>query len=558
MRARTLANLRPCVTLARAALWAATLTASVAFADDAEPMPAVPMPAVPMPAVPTPAAPTPVASEPPAVAVAAPLPQPPEPGVLQLTAAGRVTALRFSPFAVDRGGAMSSGDVVADSRVTVRADVDTRRRLGDWNALATLSFDALTGAFVGRNTAEGDYLPQSSWRALVPTNALVGVGLRDLGSLRVGLMTSHWGMGLVTNDGSHALDSRRDSWFTLPGIGNRVARAQLILQPFGRSGGDLRGLYVIGSADAVVEDNNAVWDQGDRAYQQVGVVRFHLAKERWLGLYYAHRDQTTNSVNYPFLRVNVVDAAFDLDYRHVGHGLRLQGEAAMILGRTSLGPSPDFPEHDVRQGAAMARARWQDGELGLRLEMDAGWFSGDSNLDDKAVTGFKTTTNFQQGIVLFSQVLGWQTGRARLSASDPAVSGYPAQDLDRLASRGAVTSAITAFPKVGWKFAPTLEVYGGALFAFAPTPVVDPFATRAIGGGTPRNALGKVPVGSVLGTELDLGVAAGFAPAEWPASFEVRAEYGLLVPGGVLEGLDGVVHGGRLTLAVLPPLTAQK
>ncbi|MBI5609196.1 MAG: hypothetical protein HY902_09995 [Deltaproteobacteria bacterium] len=509
-------------------------------------------------AAPAPVAVTPVASEPPPVAVTTPAAPPADAGALQLTAAGRATALRFSAFAIDRSSEKSNDGPVGDSRITLRADLDTGRRLGDWSATATLAVDALTGAFAGRPTAEGDKLPQSHWNSLVPTQALAGVGLRDLGALRVGLMTSHWGMGLVANDGGHAFDGRRDSWFALPTTGDRVARAQLILQPFGRSGGDLRGLYLIGAADAVVEDANAVWDKGDRAYQQVGAARFHLARERWLGLYYVHRDQKVHSENGPFLRVHVIDAAFDLDYRQAGAGLRVQGEAAMILGRTSLGPSPDFPEHDVRQGAAVARARWQSGDLGLRLEFDAGWFSGDANLDDGAVTGFKANPNFQQGLVLFSQVLGWQSGRARRSASDPMITGYPAQDLDRLATNGSVTSAITAFPKVGWKFAPQLEVYGGALLAFSPTPPVDPFATRAMGGGTPRNALGKAPDGNVLGTEIDLGVAAGLAPAEWPVSLELRGEYGVLVPGGVLDGMDGLVHGGRLSLAVLPPLPTKK
>ncbi len=499
----------------------------------------------------------------PAIAASAPdADTPSEDGAhyLNLTGAGRTTASRTSSFAVDPNGARSSDGIQGASRLTLKADFDTANRFGDWGAQAALVVDALSGTFIGGPTLDGDKLPGSRFDAVLPTQAWAGVSLRDLGSLRVGLMSSHWGLGLLANDGNHALDGRRDDWFVLPTTGDRMLRAQLLLQPFGRTQTAARGLFVAFSVDQVVEDATASYALGDIAIQEVAALRWHFSPERWAGVYYVHRDQTYNNSDGPFLRVHVIDGAFDFDWRQSGTGLRLQAEGAVILGTTSLAPTPDHPQHDVRQSAAVAKARYDWARTGLRFELDGGWFSGDDNLDDAALTGFKANPNFQQGILLFSQVLGWQTGRARVTASNPLVLGSPSADLDKLATGGAVTSAITAFPKVGWKATTFLEIYGGALLAWSPTPLIDPFTTQVSGGGSPRNPLGKQPVGSMLGTELDFGAVATLTPKAWPVAVALRGEYAVLLPGGVETGLEGdsPIHGGRLSLSLLPKPTAAK
>ena len=481
-------------------------------------------------------------------------------GAIRLTGAGRSTVQRTSNYAVDPNGARSNSGVLGSSRLTLQGDVDTGKTFGDWSIQAAVAADALSGTFTGRPTLEGDKLPGGRWDQLMLTQAWAGVSLRDLAVVKFGVMNSHWGLGLLANDGNHAMDSRRDDYFVLPTTGDRVARAQLILQPWGRSESLARGLFLAFSVDNVIEDNTAIRAQGDDAWQQVAALRWHFAKERWAGIYYVHRDQTYHDKTGPFLKVNVIDAAFDVDYRKAGTGLRLQAEAALILGRTNLAPTPEHPEHDVRQSAAVAKARYDLGKYGLRFELDGGYFSGDDNLDDAALTGFKANPNFQQGLLLFSQVLGFQSGRARITAQNPSVTGYPSADLDRLATNGSVTSAITAFPKVGWTVCQGFEVYGGALLAFSPTAPVDPFTTRAVGGGVPYNYVGKKVDGSLLGTEFDLGAVVKLTPKTWPMALSVRGEYALLLPGGVLNGMDSdsPIHGGRLSLALTPVSSKEK
>ena len=478
---------------------------------------------------------------------------------LNMTGAGRVTAARNSTFAVDPNGGRSTDGSQISSRLSLLGDFDTGHHLGNWGIQAGVGVDALSGTFLGTPAIDGDYLPGSRFDAVLLTQAWAGLSLRDLGTLRVGLMTSHWGLGLLANDGNHALDSRRDDWFVLPTTGDRIARAQLVLQPFGRGHSAARGLFLALSVDDVIEDATANRAAGDNAIQEVAALRWHFAKERWAGVNFVHRDQTYHDANGPFLKVNVVDAAFDMDYRKADNGLRVQGEAAVILGTTNLAPTPEHTQHDVRQAAAVLKARYDvAGRRPVRFELDGGWFSGDDNLADGALTGFKANPNFQQGILLFPQVLGWQSGRARITASNPGVTGYPSADLDRLATHGQVTSAITVFPKVGWKFFHhgdrSVEIYGGALLAWSPTPPIDAFSTQVVGGGAPRNYLGKAPNGSLLGTEFDAGLVLTRAPQDWPVALALRLECAVLVPGGVLAGMEGdsPIVGERLTFAILP------
>ncbi len=515
---------------------AGVLTAAAAWAQPA------PAPAD-LPLAATPAA---VAAVP--VAVAAPGPAP-EFAVVQLSAAARATASTVSGYAVDPSGARSSSDPQQSSRLSLRADLDTGERWGPWSVKGRLGGDVATGTFAGKPTLQGDQLPGSRFDNALVTDAWAGIALKNLLEVRAGVMASHWGMGLIAHDGGQAFDARRNDWFSLPTLVDRVARAMLIVQPFGRQASSLRGLILAAAADRVIEDPTGSRAANDTANQGLFAARWYAAHNQWAGLYYVYRDQTYATGR--FLHAHVIDATFDFDFSHDGHGLRLQGEGAAILGTTSLAPTADFAQHDVRQGAFVGRARYD--MRPIRFELDAGWLSGDDQLDNGSLSAFKANPNYQQGILLFSQVLATQSGRARGTASNLQYMGQPAQDLDHLATGGSVTSAVTVFPKMGWKCSDLLEVYGGALFAFAPAIPIDPFTTTTSGGGQPRNFLGKAPTSSQLGTEIDLGVATTLATT-LPLLLQVRAEYAVLLPGGALTGLDSPIHGGRLTLALVPPV----
>jgi hypothetical protein len=271
--------------------------------------------------------------------------------------------------------------------------------------------------------------------------------------------------------------------------------------------------------------------------------------DRWFGAYYVARNQTAASGRG--VRIHAVDLAGDYVRAMADMKLRLQGEAAIIAGSTTLAPSPEFVTHDVLQFGAVGRAtaQWAGS---LQAEFDALYLSGDASLDDGKITAFRADPNLQFGLVLFQRIVAAQSGRARIAAADPDLVGVPNVDLDRIATGGSATSTIAVFPKLGWKVWDSLSLYGGALLAWSPLPLADPRATKTDGGGHARNYLGRAPDGSYLGTEFDLGVRYRVRPESLDYELLVGAEYAALLPGGVLAGLDEPVTAARLVLAFAP------
>ncbi len=476
-----------------------------------------------------------------------------DPPSIQGTARARATASRTSSFPVDRHDTPSPDGIQLDTRIRVRSDADSGGSLDCLRLGGHLAVEALAGTLHGAPDFAGDDLPGSRLESWLLREAWLLIAVDRTVELRVGAQTSHWALGLVANAGDDTLSLRRPAWFSLPVAGDRVLRAMLYAHPFSPPS-LLDGLVLAAGADRVLEDDVASLAAGEVATQGVIAARYHLAADRWLGLYYVFRDQEHDDGKS--LQAQVLDAAADL---RVGPGeaeLRLQVEAAWVFGRTSLAPSAEHPEHDLSRGAALARASWAAGATGLRVEVDLGWLSGDSDPDDGVRTAFSADRSFQQGLLLFPRLLAWQTGRARINASDPRLSGVPAEDLDRLASDGAVHGATTFFPKVGWRVDDWLEVYGGVLLARASADVVDPFNTRVFGGGQARNYLAGRPRPYGLATELDAGVHVrlglpGLAGEE--LGLHLAAEYGVLLPGPALQPEEGelsTIHGGRLTLAL--------
>ncbi|MEY3013714.1 MAG: hypothetical protein RIT45_2449 [Pseudomonadota bacterium] len=484
---------------------------------------------------------------------------------IEVTAGARAGAERSSAFAADNNGAQAPSDAEIGSRVTLSLRADTHASMRGARLEAVATVDS-AGVWSGTPTLAGDRRPgdvsapamlTEAWASLSiggdsDTNHLVGV--------RAGLQRSHWGLGLLANDGRSYLGSDATSWFQYSWIGDRVLRGQFWARPWAQSNSPLRGLLLTAAVDRVASDDVLAplqnpgflaFHDTDVAWQGIFAARMMLSKRDSVGIYYVYRDQQQSGGGG--IAVHAVDAAFDIGViERDGMTLRLSGEAVGLFGTTTLAPTPEFPEHDVAQSAAVVRAHLTLGKLqGL---LDIGWFSGDASTDDSSINNFKADPNFQQGILLFRRIVGWQTARMRGTASDPDVVGYPNQDLDRLASGGAVTSALTFFPRVGGNLGP-VEVYGGVLIALSPQPIQDPYWTRTQGGGAARNVYAAEPDGMLLGTELDGGVRARFV---LPGKMLLLAgvEYGVALPGGALAGMDtasggsATVHGGRVVLTL--------
>jgi len=468
---------------------------------------------------------------------------------------GHASGQRTSAFAVDRQATRSSSDPTISSRLRAHLDAKVASPGERWVIDAALGFDLVDGTVLSRTLATlGDKLPDQRLETMIPQDAWIGVRYGKTAGIKAGLMTTHWGMGLVANDGGAGRSAERNDWFTLSRSGDRVARAQIYAMPFASDPDSLlRGWLLSASADSVLDDDTLTGPD-QKANQYSFATKLYLDKQKWAGFYGAFRDQHHDDGKT--LKVGVLDGALDFDYRDAAkNGLRLEAECAWITGETTLSPTPEHPKHDIAQLGAMGRVSWAGAIPGLTLQLDGGYFSGDDNLDDGRLTSFRADRNVRQGLVLFERLLAWQTGRSRLHASDPSLVGHPAQDLDRLASDGALYNAATVFPKVGYRIGNHVEVYGGALFAFSPSRVYDPYNTRVFGGGYPRNFLGGTPDSRVLGTEFDVGVRGQLpVPGPWKSTVQLALEYGVLLPGAAIQGSDGnadPVHATRLTLSLL-------
>jgi hypothetical protein len=200
--------------------------------------------------------------------------------------------------------------------------------------------------------------------------------------------------------------------------------------------------------------------------------------------------------------VSVFDLSASTRHDLGGAQLLLEGELSLITGTTELAGTPEFPTHDVRQAGLALRAGVEGARAGGVL--DFLYASGDSNLDDGVSRTFKADPNYSVGWLFFRHVLAGQTGRVPVTAFDRELVGVAPPGLERFPTRGSVSNTVSLFPRLYFRPGEHVELYGGALFAFAAAPPADPYYTR-LQGGDVRNSFRGRP-GNYYGTEVDVGL----------------------------------------------------
>lgn len=430
---------------------------------------------------------------------------------------------------------------------------EMRIRLGPelrFNDFSLISeFDVATGAIFGT--------PDSTVvAARVPTPNFKPAELRQLylqyrwatGAARVGVQTNTFGLGILANAGAKDGESGD---FGIQNGGSVVARAAVLGRPFHSLGGAWKAVEPVAAFDLVVNDATANLLAGDRALQGILGLRFNVDDDRQVGLTMIYRNQRRDN-GAPGERSTDAFVA-DLTgkwqvMKTTDSSLTLAGELALITGTTTQSRSDNAEVLDVRQMGFVAKANYRKGRFGLLF--DGGFASGDQNPYDTTLSNFRFDPNYKIGLVLFDQVLGYQTARSGWRAADPILTGVPPEGIDLLPSAGSITGAWYLFPRAKYGFADWIDVYGGPLFAFTTAQLTDPFNTR-INGGTPVNYVGGVP-GSYLGTELDLGVTVHGAVTSY-LNISATLEGGVLLPGDAFRnaagGTMGPVGMGRLRLS---------
>jgi hypothetical protein len=388
--------------------------------------------------------------------------------------------------------------------------------------------------------------------------------LSPVGLLRVGQQPSHWGMGLVANDGDHP------SLFGDYRYGNIVEQVLFATKPLGQ-----RSPFVIALAgNLVFRDNVAILANGDHAWQGI-LAAFYERGPDMLGLYGVYRHQSTDRSSgayFPYadaIDVGILDAA-----GRFARPLAIPNETAFVFGTvevaTELGSTNAertavqaatgqrttiqtyggaaaagvvLADHQLTSGAdasGPAASAGERPELYGRFvaQVEVGYASGDADPYDDREKRFVFDPNHKVGLLLFDEVMRWQTARASVAAQDSNLTNgqRPPAGVGLLPSNGGVFGAEYVYPTAVFRPRPWLDVKAGAVVAQTTADYVDPY--RVALKGAYVNYTGGDPKRHDLGVELDGGVEARFF-LRFGVRLSLGAQAGLLLTGGALADAGG-------------------
>ena len=366
----------------------------------------------------------------------------------------------------------------------------------------------------------------------------------SLGVVQVGQMPSQWGMGMVANSGNGENttdfgDARYGDivdgalFATRPLVGFLGPKSEFAQQLAVAVAGEL--VYRDRFAQLVVKNGGGL-QIGDVAWQGVGAVIWDPDDRTRAGFYVARRVQS-----FAASAGNLHIWVYDAHLRHSrtldsGMVVSVEGEAAQIYGGTSHAPNLSaLGQTRVTQQGAVLRGGVARGQL--EAELEGGYASGDANPFDDQASNFQMNRDFKVGLVLFDEVMMFQTQNAARRLSDPKLLGAPPQGLDLLPTEGAVSNALYLKPTLRYKPRALrgVRLVGSVLFARAPQPVLD--AYQALVSSAAKNAFGHA-AGRNYGVELD-GAIGYQAKLSGAVGFEAGLQAGYLFPGDAFTRADG-------------------
>lgn len=242
--------------------------------------------------------------------------------------------------------------------------------VGPFRIMGEYEHDLATGTAYGAPDIEGADLPNGEkWNGQL-RKLYVRVDVGDYLAVAGGYMTSHWGLGLLANDGAHGWEPG-STRFSDPRFGDRVVRGWIGSQPLTDYGVVLRFAY-----DDVQNDD--ILRKGDDAYQYIMSVRIGDNQPTQAGVYIVYRDQeSSENRNFEAWAIDVM-ALNSFEWEGVGT-IKLGAEGALVTGDTNLGPSPDVPKQDLLQfglatRAALERTNTGGSPTNTVALFPAGWF----------------------------------------------------------------------------------------------------------------------------------------------------------------------------------------
>lgn len=423
--------------------------------------------------------------------------------------------------------------------------ITPRLQMGEWLE-AVAQIDVFRGLSVGdltTNVGTADDALDEHQPVGVDPRWLYVEARSKLGIVRVGQQGSHFGMGLVANDGDHPTffgDYKRP---------NLYERVLIATRPLGAKS----PLLVAVAGDLVFRDEYAKLTDGDRAFQGVAMARWSDGPNE-LGVYGVYRTQTRSRDASSFqsydesLHALVVDVAgkFAAPIPGTDAFAYGQGELAIVRGDTNLYRTAYETKNGEREqvrsygGAALLGAVHERGAGDDRFgdlvgQLEWGWASADANPDDGVTRRFAFDRSHQVGLIMF-QALGWKTARASVAAADPTLVARSAPGLSLLPSNGGVFGATYLNPVFVYRPTRRLDAKLGAVLAQTTGDLVDPYRYELYGkaanydGGTARK--------HDLGLELDGGVEHR-TPLDYGIVLQLGAQAGVLFPGHAFDDAGG-------------------
>jgi hypothetical protein len=456
----------------------------------------------------------------------------------------RLIQTTLTDFAVDAEGTTLGQGTWLDQRLRVGQsvalpvlkvetewEVNTPQLIGDtWQ---------IPGDIDERNREVRDYsiVPRS-----IATTTYIGNTM-----VQGGLVTSHWGLGMLANDGAH------DPWFGRTDLADRVIRLRATRLPHRTGAQSKVSFLATGAVDMVVADDMMRLSDDQLAFQAIASGLWKGQNEREWGAYsvFRHQVEADRSRSTSAL---VVDGYADGYWDLTDWTLRAAGEGVLIVGRTSRATTYNARDTmGVAQLAGTGLVSLTSPNESMTLRLRAGLGSGDGDPDDNTSWDFAFDRNLQAGMLLFDQLTGGVEAAAHSLISDPVLSGQPPDGVETLVTEGAIKRAGFLQPAVSVNPAPLMQIRAGATISWATAPIAQPFYTYRAG-GNPTSHHNVASVGRFMGVEFNwattVGLIEGLSEAAVRPTLDLQGGHLLLGPTLGNNGATGPIHSlmavGRL------------
>lgn len=456
----------------------------------------------------------------------------------------RLIQSTLSDFAVDAEGTTIGQGVWLDQRLRVGQsiklpvlkletewEVNTPQLLGDtWT---------IPGDIDERNRELRDYtiVPRT-----LATTTYVGNTM-----VQGGLVTSHWGLGMLANDGAH------DPWFGRTDLADRVIRLRATRLPHRTGAQSKVSFLATGAIDMVIADDIMRLSDDQLAFQAIASGLWKGQNDREWGAYSVFRHQVEADRSRSTSAI-VLDSYANGYWDLSDWTLRAAGEGVVIVGRTSRATTYNARDTmGIAQLAGTGLVSLTTPNESLTLRLRAGLGSGDGDPDDNISWDFAFDRNFQAGMLLFDQLTGGVEAAAHSLISDPGLSGQPPDGVETLVTEGAIKRAGFVQPAISLNPVPLLQLRAGATISWATAPIAQPFYTyRAGGSATSHHNVASA--GRFLGMEFNwsakLGLLEGLSEAAVRPTLDLQGGHLLLGPTLGNSGSAGPIHSlmavGRL------------